>query len=63
VHAYIAAMPDWKRDVERCVDALIVRTVRPASTAAKNDVEDSLSVVGARAGRAERLGIRRRTLT
>jgi len=27
VQAYIAAMPDWKRDVGRRLDALIVRTV------------------------------------
>src|SRR5947207_1369159 len=27
VHAYIAAMPGWKRDVGRRLDALIVRTV------------------------------------
>ena len=27
VQAYIAAMPDWKRDVGRLLDALIVRTV------------------------------------
>jgi hypothetical protein len=27
VQAYIAAMPGWKRDVGRCLDALIVRTV------------------------------------
>src|SRR5262245_39257277 len=27
VQAYIAAMPDWKRDVARRLDALIVRTV------------------------------------
>jgi hypothetical protein len=27
VQAYIAAMPDWKRDVGRCLDALIVQTV------------------------------------
>ena len=27
VQAYIAAMPDWKRDVGRSLDALIVRTV------------------------------------
>ena len=26
VQAYIAAMPGWKRDVGRCLDALIVRT-------------------------------------
>ena len=27
VQAYIAAMPGWKRDVGRRLDALIVRTV------------------------------------
>ena len=27
VQAYIAPMPGWKRDVGRCLDALIVRTV------------------------------------
>jgi hypothetical protein len=27
VQAYIAAMPGWKRDLGRCLDALIVRTV------------------------------------
>jgi hypothetical protein len=27
VQAYIAAMPRWKHDVGRCLDALIVRTV------------------------------------
>ena len=27
VEAYIAAMPDWKRDIGRWLDALIVRTV------------------------------------
>ena len=27
VQAYIAAMPDWKRDIGRHLDALIVRTV------------------------------------
>ena len=27
VQAYIAAMPGWKRDVGRCLDALIVHTV------------------------------------
>src|SRR5439155_25923696 len=27
VEAYIAAMPGWKRDVGRCLDALIVRNV------------------------------------
>ena len=27
VQAYIAAMPGWKRDVGRCLDALIVRSV------------------------------------
>lgn len=27
VQAYIAAMPGWKRDVGRCLDALIARTV------------------------------------
>jgi len=27
VQAYIAAMPGWKSDVGRCLDALIVRTV------------------------------------
>ena len=27
VQAYIAAMPGWKQDVGRCLDALIVRTV------------------------------------
>ena len=32
VQAYIAAMPDWKRDVGRRLDALIVRTVRTVRT-------------------------------
>ena len=27
VQAYIAAMPGWKRDVGRCIDALVVRAV------------------------------------
>jgi hypothetical protein len=27
VQAYIAAMPDWKRDIGKCLDALVVRTV------------------------------------
>ena len=27
VQAYIAAMPEWKSDVGRCIDELIVRTV------------------------------------
>jgi hypothetical protein len=27
VQAYIAAMPGWKRDVGRCLDTLIARTV------------------------------------
>jgi hypothetical protein len=35
VQAYIAAMPGWKRDVGRRVDALIVRTVRDVRKAVK----------------------------
>jgi hypothetical protein len=35
VQAYIAAMPDWKRDVGRRLDALIVRTVPDVSKAVK----------------------------
>jgi hypothetical protein len=35
VQAYIAAMPDWKRDVGRRLDALIVRTVPGARKAVK----------------------------
>jgi len=27
VHAYIAAMPDWKRDIGRQLDALVVATI------------------------------------
>ena len=35
VQAYIAAMPDWKRDVGRRLDALIVRTVPDVYKAVK----------------------------
>jgi hypothetical protein len=35
VQAYIAAMPGWKRDVGRRLDALIVRTVRELRKAVK----------------------------
>jgi hypothetical protein len=35
VQAYIAAMPDWKRDVGRRLDALIVRTVPGVQKAVK----------------------------
>jgi hypothetical protein len=35
VQAYIAAMPGWKRDVGRRLDALIVRTVRDVRKAVK----------------------------
>src|SRR5882724_5079666 len=35
VQAYIAAMPGWKRDVGRRLDALIVRTVRGVRKAVK----------------------------
>ena len=35
VRAYIAAMPGWKRDVGRRLDALIVRTVPDVSKAVK----------------------------
>jgi hypothetical protein len=35
VQAYIAAMPGWKRDVGRRLDALIVRTVPAATKAVK----------------------------
>jgi len=35
VQAYIAAMPGWKRDVGRCLDALIARTVPGVRKAVK----------------------------
>ncbi len=35
VQAYIAAMPDWKRDLGRQLDALIVRTVPDVRKAVK----------------------------
>ena len=35
VQAYIAAMPGWKREVGRALDALIVRTVRDVRKAVK----------------------------
>jgi len=35
VQAYIAAIPGWKRDVGRCLDALIVRTVPSVRKAVK----------------------------
>jgi hypothetical protein len=35
VQAYIAAMPGWKRDVGRRLDALIARTVRGVAKAVK----------------------------
>jgi len=35
VRAYIKAMPGWKRDVGRCLDKLIVRTVPDARKAVR----------------------------
>src|SRR3712207_5227112 len=35
VRAYIAAMPDWKHDVGKRLDALIARSVRNVRTAVK----------------------------
>ena len=35
VQAYIAAMPDWKREIGRRLDALIVRTVPDVQKAVK----------------------------
>jgi hypothetical protein len=35
VQAYIAAIPDWKRDIARRLDALITRTVRGVNKAVK----------------------------
>jgi hypothetical protein len=35
VQAYIAAMPGWKRDIGRRLDALIVRTIPDVSKAVK----------------------------
>lgn len=35
VHAYIAAMPDWKRDIGKRLDALITRTVPDVRKAVK----------------------------
>jgi hypothetical protein len=35
VQAYIAALPGWKRDVGRCVDALIAHTVPDVRKAVK----------------------------
>jgi len=35
VQAYIASMPGWKRDVGRCLDALIARTVPEVRKAVK----------------------------
>ena len=35
VQAYIAAMPGWKRDIGRCLDVLIVRTVPTVRKAVK----------------------------
>ena len=35
VQAYITAMPGWKRDVGRCLDALITRTVPGVRKAVK----------------------------
>ncbi len=35
MQAYIAAMPGWKRDIGRCLDALIVRTVPGVRKAVK----------------------------
>lgn len=35
VQAYIAAMPDWKSDLGRCLDVLIERTVPEVSKAVK----------------------------
>jgi len=35
VQAYIAAMPDWKRDIGRWLDALIVRNVQNVRKAVK----------------------------
>jgi Arc/MetJ-type ribon-helix-helix transcriptional regulator len=46
MQAYIAAMPDWKRDVGRRLDALVVRSVpnvsRPASCPAGARSDDEL---------------------
>jgi len=35
VQAYIAAMPGWKRDLGKCLDAIIVRTVPDVQKAVK----------------------------
>ena len=35
VQAYIAAMPGWKSDIGRCLDALIVQTVPEARKAVR----------------------------
>ena len=35
VQAYIAAMPDWKRDIGRRLDALVTRTVPAVRKAVK----------------------------
>jgi hypothetical protein len=35
VQAYIAALPDWKHDVGKRIDALVVRTVRGVQKAVK----------------------------
>ena len=35
VQAYIAAMPDWKSDIGRCIDELVVRTVPDVRKAVK----------------------------
>jgi hypothetical protein len=42
VQAYIAAMPGWKRDVGRHLDALIVRTV-PACARPSNGIRPSMA--------------------
>ena len=43
VQAYIAAMPGWKRDVGRRLDALIVRSV-PACTRRSNGTRPSMAL-------------------
>jgi hypothetical protein len=35
VQAYIAVMPDWKSDIGRCIDALVVHTVPDVRKAVK----------------------------
>ena len=43
VQAYIAAMPDWKRDVGRRLDALIAKTVPGVSKTVKWDSPSTAS--------------------